>query len=275
MKLNSTTTLLLSIGQLVLVSATRDRIGHYVAEGQQFLIEDPSVDVRIALYENPDAEPVILSRIFWFCPPEHAPDTNGDGEYDHVVSHALTYRPSNTVEGQIGQGASVSGSWTPHGYVAAWSKDGATYDETIVDYDDTTIHKLMEVDDNVASVLAWESSAAGGSNGVVAAGAAEWVTDTSDPRLVAMSKSLGMDLTGDTCREQYAKVWKETNSKKATAPDPAFVAGVILSTIGIVALVVAIAVIFSVHSRKTVPTDEKPQLKAAESSSASWRQEPV
>jgi len=214
MKLANAAFLFLITGQFTLCQGSRERIGEYVATGQQFLVVDPDVDETIILYEDPDAKPVPLTRVYWFCPSKHAPDRNEDGQYDNVVSHALTFRPEGEFNDIIAEGASVSGSWTPHGYVAAWGK-GGTYDEFLVDYDDRTMHKFIETEANSASIAGWELSDAGDTSGLVISGVGEWISDTTDARLVKLSEALGAELTGENCNAKYAEVWKAANPKKS------------------------------------------------------------
>ena len=174
------------IGPIGLCRASRERIGEYVATGQQFLVVDSAADETILLYEDPDAEVLTVDRVYWFCPPQHAFDSNGDGQYDNVVAHALTFRETGFDE-QIEQGGSVSGKWSPEGYTAAWSKSGV-YEEFLFDYDDTTVHKFMELEGSFASIIGWETSLGGGTNGVGISGAGEWFTGnaTDHPLLQSM-----------------------------------------------------------------------------------------
>ena len=214
---NAAASLVFLMGPIGICRASRERIAEYVATGQQFLVVDSAVDETILLYEDPDAEMLTIDRVYWFCPPEHGVDSNGDGQYDSVVAHALTFRVTDFDE-QIEQGGSVSGAWTPEGYTAAWSKSGV-YEEYLIDYDDTTVHKFMELEGSFASIIGWETSLAGRTNGVSISGAGEWFTGnaTDNPHLQAMAMVLGNELTGEACNEKYREVWTEANKDSDTS----------------------------------------------------------
>lgn len=229
------TTALLSI---TFAQASRARIRDYVANGQQFLIMDPLIDETVALYEDPHADTVLLKHIFWFCSPRHAPDQNGDGDYDSVLGHTLTFRFEETVEEQMKDGASLHGSWSPHGYVATWTGD--TYDEKLIDYDDYTVIQISDVrtggngteEDgglsnvsrttrpNMAAITGFETSSAADIGGVVLTGSGEWVSDVIDPRLVALAQALGKDLTPQTCTETYEEVWEKSHLEAMSSGSP-------------------------------------------------------
>ena len=218
--------------------ASRLRIRDYVGAGQQFLVMDPLIDETVALYEDPSADMVLLKHIFWFCSPQHAPDQNGDGEFDNVLGHALTFRFEETVEEQMEDGASIHGSWSPHGYVATWTGD--SYDEKLIDYDDHTVIQLSDIltagnrteggetistlsrntRPNMATITGFESSGAVDTGGVVLAGSGEWISDTTDPRLVAMAHALGRELTPQSCAEQYEQVWEQSHSEMSSSSCP-------------------------------------------------------
>ena len=212
---NAASFLVFLIGPIVLCRASRERIGGYVATGQQFLVVDSAVDetTESILYEDPDADVITVDRVYWVCPPQHAFDSNGDGQYDNVVAHALIFRVTGLDE-KIEQGASISGKWSPHGYTAAWSKSGV-YEEYLFDFDDTTVHKFVDLEGSFASILGWETSLAGGTNGAAVSGVGEWFTGnaTDNPRLQAMSMALGKELTGEACNERYREVWTEANKR--------------------------------------------------------------
>ncbi|KAL7524744.1 hypothetical protein ACHAWF_001065 [Thalassiosira exigua] len=234
-------------GGIVFGRADRQRIGAYVASGQQFLVVDSeNSDETISLFEDPGAELVMPVYVFWFCPPKHAPDRNGDGEFDNVLGHALTYRAA--IETIVDQGSDVSGTWSPHGYTAAWNPGSGVYEEFLIDYDDSTVWKFIESEGNTASILGWETSLAGDNSGLAISGAGQWLVGnnatTNSTRLDLMAKDLGKDLTGEACLEKYAEVWESANavtsdnavtsgtmSVAAVKPFLVLGAGVALSTI--------------------------------------------
>lgn len=115
---------------------SRDRISKYVSEGQMFWILD-SDDSFPKIREDPAVEPTHNSLfIFWLCSPTHAPDANGDGNYDHLVSRVVSLLPGTAQWGAAG-GTGIN-KWGTHGYTGAWSDVAGYYDEYIVDFDDTT-----------------------------------------------------------------------------------------------------------------------------------------
>jgi hypothetical protein len=174
------------------------RISSYVAEGQQFFILDSTLGEAIILYEDPDATPVSLDMVYWFCSPEHAP-ANEDGDFDSVVAHAVTYRPNVNETALAEQGATISGSGTfsVHGYAASSMEDG--YSETLVDYDDMSLHFFNDLDDDddegMATLTSVETSEPGGTGGFTFSGVGKWTTDATDALLVSLKDDLGTELT--------------------------------------------------------------------------------
>ena len=83
-------------------SPARERISRYVEAGQMFSIQDP--DEVAVLLETPHAPDTPGGNVKWFCTPTYAPDTNGDGYYDNVVGHMLTFRPPKEMEDLNQQG---------------------------------------------------------------------------------------------------------------------------------------------------------------------------
>jgi hypothetical protein len=191
-----------------------ERISSYVAEGQQFFILDPALAGTIALYENPDATPLPLDHVFWFCSPEHTP-ANENGDFDSVVAHALTYRANATALTEQGATVYGSGTFSVHGYVASSMEDG--YSETLVDYDDVSLHYFNDLDDDedmMATITGVEASPPGGAGGFALSGIGQWTTDATDARLLSLSDALGTELTPQACSDQYATAWKAANPSR-------------------------------------------------------------
>ena len=145
------------------VPPARERISEYVRNGQMFFIMDPSIDALPLLYENPSKEPVMYSAVYWFCKPTTAPDLNGDGQYDSVVSHVNTYRASSTVTSTSNAGATGNDVFTTHGYAASWVKEGGYYNERVVDFGDATVWQIIGNE-----IQGYETSPPGGTGGLVA-----------------------------------------------------------------------------------------------------------
>jgi hypothetical protein len=176
---------------------SRERISRYINEGQMMVVPK-----GVGLYEDPEKDSIRFNQIFWFCRPTYEPDENGDGQWDNVVGHAVSFFPSMDQFTTVG--ASIVGQWNPHGYSAAWSAETNAYEEFIVDYDDRTVMKLTEY-----SYLGYEFSLPGGTGGFVTSGDAVWAFDaTGDPTLGAMQEALGKNLTGENCEAKYEEVWK-------------------------------------------------------------------
>ena len=193
------------------VESSRERISEYTVQKQMFFITDSSVDPAPLLYEGPESNPLLLNNIKWMCAPTHAPDANGDGLFDSLVAHGLTYRPSEQVVNLEREGATIKGAWSSHGYSASWSDVAGYYDEYFVDFDDTTVWHFKG-----SSFNAWETYPPGRGGGLVSAGAGEWTFNTSHPKIVAMVEALGeagMNLTSESCAEIYASVWTTANAK--------------------------------------------------------------
>ena len=87
-------------------SPARERISQYVRDGQMFFImKDP-----MALFEDPSKDPVTATLlIWWLCQPTTAPDLNGDGQHDSVISHVNIFVPPSTMKAVQKAGATHSG----------------------------------------------------------------------------------------------------------------------------------------------------------------------
>ena len=88
--------------ETAVASSARERISRYVEAGQMFSIQDP--DEVAVLLEKPHAPDTPGGNVKWFCTPTYTPDTNGDGYYDNVVGHMLTFRPPKEMEALNQQG---------------------------------------------------------------------------------------------------------------------------------------------------------------------------
>ena len=183
---------------------SRDRISKYVSEGQMFWILD-STDSLPVNYEDPAVEPTYNNRyIFWLCSPTHAPDANGDGMYDSLVSRVVSKLIPTDQWGAAG--ATGVHRWGTHGYTGSWSDEAGYYDEYIVDFDDTTVMHIKG-----KSFNGYETSPAGGRGGFTMVGEGEWTFDTSHPLLQDIAAEIGTDLTAESCAEKYAETWTANN----------------------------------------------------------------
>lgn len=185
---------------------SRQRISQYALEKQMWFIMDAEKDPVPWLYEDPSKEPLYPNLLQWVCAPTHAPDFNGDGMYDSLVAHAVSFIPPKTSEGANNRGATFNGQYMTHGYSASWSDETGYYDEYIVDYDDTSVEHIKGT-----SVTIYETSPAGGRGGFTASGEGEWAFVGDDhPMLQMLADALGVDrdgLTPELCAEKYAEVW--------------------------------------------------------------------
>ena len=146
----------------------RERISKYVTEGQMFYI----LDSQPVLYEDPSKAPFPFTNVFWFCQPVVAPDNNGDGMYDSVVSHVNIYMPASTSSQGTAAGASnINGGsnngiakpfFATDGYNASWVESGKYYDEKVVDFGDFTVTEMKGKEFQM-----YETSAPGTSGGLV------------------------------------------------------------------------------------------------------------
>ena len=115
----------------------RERISQYVRDGQMFFImKDQNL-----VYEDPSKDPVTTTLIWWLCQPTTAPDLNGDGQYDSVISHVnIVVNPSSLKEAKDA-GASQT-AFATDGYTASWVKELGAYNEHVVDFGDTSIWQI-------------------------------------------------------------------------------------------------------------------------------------
>ena len=151
--------------------SSRERISNYVETGQVFFILDSSTDAVPMIYEDPSKDPIFVSGVFWLCQPTTAPDLNGDGMYDSVVSRANYFYPPKvggkgiTQPGATGATSNKNtglGFFSTHGYTASWVKDGEYYNERIVDFGDTTVFDI-----HGKVFVGYETSPPGTSGGLV------------------------------------------------------------------------------------------------------------
>ena len=142
--------------------SSRERISNYVETGQVFFILDSSTDAVPMIYEDPSKDPIFVSGVFWLCQPTTAPDLNGDGMYDSVVSRANCFVPPKTLNGITKAGATGQGHFSTHGYTASWVKDGEYYNERIVDFGDTTVWDI-----HGKAFVGYETSPPGTTGGLV------------------------------------------------------------------------------------------------------------
>lgn len=188
--------------------SSRGRISRYALEKQMFFIMDSSTDPVPFLREDPGEDSFQnLTYVLWFCAPSHAPDANGDGMYDSLVSHVVSWTPD--ADDYTHSGAADSGKeWTTQGYTASWSDEAGYYDEYVVDFDDNSVWHIKG-----SSFNGYEASPAGGRSGMVSAGAGEWTFDIDHPLLQDMRDAMGLEeaLSWEVCGERYADVWNENN----------------------------------------------------------------
>ena len=193
----------------------RERISRYTQEKQMFFVIDGDGDPMPFLYEDPDSEPKYFTVIQWLCAPVHAPDINGDGMFDSLVAHVVSFLPDSDIDEAKDSGATVAGSHMTHGYSANWNDAGGYYDEVIADYDDSSVENIRG-----SAVTFYETSPAGGRGGFTGSGAGVWTFDASHPlveKYLAGSLGVGSDeLTPELCAETYAEVWSEANDPPST-----------------------------------------------------------
>lgn len=190
-------------------TTSRERISRYVQSKQMFFILDAEKDPIPWLFEDPSVEPHYPNGVQWVCAPTHAPDFNGDGLYDSLVAHAITFIPPKKQEEARKRGATLNkAQFHTHGYSASWADETGYYDEYIIDYDDTSVEHIKG-----SSVTVYESSPAGGRGGFTASGAGEWAFDAGDhPMIQMMQDALGVEsLTPELCAEKYAEAWTAAN----------------------------------------------------------------
>ncbi|KAL7547565.1 hypothetical protein ACHAWF_010858 [Thalassiosira exigua] len=187
---------------------SRDRISKYAKEKQMFFVIDSAKDQVPILYEDPSKALMNLTYVLWLCAPSHAPDINGDGQFDSLVAHVVSFTPH--LDAYTEKGASTAGKFQSHGYTASWSEESSYYDEYIVDFDDTTVFHIKG-----SSFNGYETSQAGGKGGVVIAGAGEWIFDVNHTLLHVMAQDMDLnvtDLSPDICAKQYAETWNKNNA---------------------------------------------------------------
>ncbi len=189
--------------------STDQLITDYVTKHRQrFFVVDPTVHEAVALFEDPHAQLESISRVYWVCTPQHAPNrmvpssvgSDGRIHFDNVVAHGLVYSID-------------TGIVSPHGYVA--TREGDTYEEFFIGYDNHSIQQIKLDTYRSGSVISGVGSSgspAYGRSGVLFSGRGEWVTDVEDPRLVAMSQVLGIALTQENCDSYYAHAWDKAHA---------------------------------------------------------------
>jgi len=125
---------------------SRERISKYVQEKQMFWITDSANKQGVMLREDPEAadetnffESSSKGRyvhVKWFCTPKHAPDSNGDGMYDNLVAHSVSFMSADYNEETK---TATARKWNPQGYTASWFEGGGYYNEVQVDFDGATV----------------------------------------------------------------------------------------------------------------------------------------
>ena len=182
-------------------TSTRCRMDSYLTSQHQFFVVDPSIDGTMKLTADPDEDAFELSKVYWFCPPQHAPDTNGDGEFDSIVSHVVQY-------------CNRTKTWYPMGYSAVWT--GNMYDENMDSYKTGAPTKLFAEDSTtgLTPIGSFEPpTSANDFNGATVAGSGKWILDESDEVLDALADAAadaGFELTANGCTSLYRQVYKDT-----------------------------------------------------------------
>lgn len=125
---------------------SRERISKYVQEKQMFWITDSANKQGVMLREDPEAadetnffESSSKGRyvhVKWFCTPKHAPNSNGDGMYDNLVAHSVSFMSADYDEETK---TATARKWDPQGYTSSWFEEGGYYNEVQVDFDGTTV----------------------------------------------------------------------------------------------------------------------------------------
>lgn len=181
---------------------SHQRIEEYIYKHKQmFFVIDPTVYGAVALFEDPFAPLESMSRVYWACQPQHAPNRMAPSNlksdvsvhFDNVVAHGLIY-------------SADTGLMSPHGYVATWQVGG--YQEFFIGYENNSVQQIKPDEYGRSFAISGFGSSGVHSNSDVAqSGKGEWVTDVEDPRLVAMSHVLGIALTQENCDNYYAHAW--------------------------------------------------------------------
>ena len=124
----------------------------FIVANQTIVLGDPSTD------------PFTFTNIYWMCQPTVAPDLNGDGLFDSVVSHVNLFVPPSILKEAEKSGATGAdkGSFTTAGYTASWVEAGVYYNEHVVDFGDTTVWQI-----NGKEYIAYETSPPGTTGGLV------------------------------------------------------------------------------------------------------------
>ncbi len=146
-----------SESESAVTSPARERISQYVRDGQMFFIHKD----QMLLYEDPSKDPLTFSNIWWFCQPTTAPDLNGDGQYDSVISHVNFIVPPSSLKAAQDAGASQTTIATD-GYTASWVEEGQYYNERVVDFGDFTVWQI-----HGKEFIGYETSPPGGTGGMV------------------------------------------------------------------------------------------------------------
>jgi hypothetical protein len=185
-------------------------MAEHVNTGQRFFVTDHE---SVLLYESPDADPLKqFSNVSWICQPSINADHGS--YYTDLVADALTFRVETDYISDNKD--SVSGVFTPQGYVATWIGD--RYEETYIDYDNSTVQRFFDFGNGRASITGYESSDSSSATGLVFSGRGEWVMDLQDPRLVEMSRVLNYTVdTGRLCHVVRSYLdWKTRLEQDAT-----------------------------------------------------------
>jgi len=113
------------------------------------------------LYEDPSKDPLTFTNIWWLCQPTTAPDLNGDGQYDSVISHMNQIVPPSTLKAALDDGATGT-AFATDGYTASWVKELGAYNERFVDFGDTTVWQI-----HGNEFIGYETSPPGATSGLV------------------------------------------------------------------------------------------------------------
>jgi len=142
-------------------SPARERISQYVRDGQMFFI----IKDQMVLFEDPSKDPVPVPQVWWLCQPTTAPDLNGDGQYDSVISHVNIFVPPSTMKAVQKAGAThapLKVTFSTHGYTSSWVEEGQYYNERVVDFGDATVWQIHNNE-----FVGYETSPPGGTGGLV------------------------------------------------------------------------------------------------------------
>ena len=245
---------------LVGCNASLERMSNYVEQEQIFFVESSSLtDMEDAYFLVEDKAALSLfTWITWICKPKVT--THGNVEhFDSLGAQAISFIKPLDKSGNFFE--------EPRSYISAWTREGK-YFETLIDDSDQFVIQFLDHPTPAFSYYTG-SKISGGSEhhnggeslGFASTGEGEWINDTTDPRLIALSEEIGIPLTAEMCHEHYNKVWdkKHLSENQPTSDANEFnkskgwIAGVAL---GLLASLAVTGILIANNREKIEPTLE-------------------